>query len=116
MSDLKSFNKTLGDYFRKIRIKNGLTQENLADRSGISRATIASLESGRQTMSIYHMTLLATALDLPDLDSLYEFCRSTSSKSSIGVISHSRLTKEQEIQTRAFMSEFGDQWGEECRE
>ena len=37
---------------RKLRLEGGLTQEEVADRVGVSRQTIISIESGRYNPSI----------------------------------------------------------------
>ena len=39
------------DNLKKLRLKQGLTQEKLAEKSGVSRITIAKLESGAQTVT-----------------------------------------------------------------
>lgn len=38
------------DNLKELRLKQGLTQEKLAEKSGVSRITIAKLESGTQTV------------------------------------------------------------------
>lgn len=106
MLDSKSFNKLLGAHFRDIRADEGMTQENLADHTGLSRATIASLESGRQAMTIYQLTKFVTGLRLKSLDGLYELCRTAAVPTSVGVVDHVKLTKEQEQLTQALMSKF----------
>lgn len=37
---------------RELRMRNGMTQEEVADRAGVSRQTIISVESGRYNPSI----------------------------------------------------------------
>ncbi len=58
-----------GTVLRTLRAETGLTQEELADRSGLSVRAIRNLESGRtarpQRQSV---VLLATALGLPEQD------------------------------------------------
>jgi transcriptional regulator with XRE-family HTH domain len=44
-----------------------LTQARLAARIGISRASIANIESGRQNVLLHHAYHLATALELPQV-------------------------------------------------
>lgn len=49
---------------REIREKQGMTQEDLAKRSGVARATISFLESGKPTNSqAKTLSAIATALN-----------------------------------------------------
>ena len=41
-----------------------MTQEQLAKRVGISRASLANIEAGRQQVLVHHLFALASALDL----------------------------------------------------
>src|SRR5215472_8853998 len=57
----------LGEWLRQQRVASGLTQEDLAERSGVSVRAIADLERGR-TRRPYPSSVraLARALGLPD--------------------------------------------------
>ena len=46
------------------------TQVELAARSGLSRASIASIESGRQSVLLHHVYALAVALELGKVSDL----------------------------------------------
>lgn len=41
-----------------------MTQEQLAKRVGISRASLANIEAGRQQVLVHHLFALTSALDL----------------------------------------------------
>ena len=45
---------------KKYRLKAGLTQEQLAEKSGISRVTIANIERGSQTF-VKSLTIIKLA-------------------------------------------------------
>ena len=47
-----------------MRKSLGLTQEQLAQQVGISRASLANIEAGRQQVLVHHLFGLATALQL----------------------------------------------------
>ena len=49
---------------RELRVKRGLTQEDLAERVGVSRQTIISVESGRYNPSITLAYKLARTFDV----------------------------------------------------
>ena len=68
--DQGRFNKRIGENLRSRRRVARLTQDTLASTIGVSRATIANLETGRQAMSAYQLMRLVSALNLSSLDDL----------------------------------------------
>lgn len=56
---------TLGELIRRQRVAAGLTQENLAERAGLSVRAISDLERGVSSARRGTVQLLADALDLP---------------------------------------------------
>jgi transcriptional regulator with XRE-family HTH domain len=57
---------TIGDRVRRARREQGMTQEELAERAGLSRELIAKIEQGRrQSVRLTSLTRLAQALDVP---------------------------------------------------
>ena len=57
---------------RKLRIEKGLSQEALADLSGLHRTYIGSVERGERNVSIDNMAKIALALDCNLKDLLSE--------------------------------------------
>lgn len=57
-------NVDFGRIVARRREELGLTQSELAARSNLSRASIASIENGRQNVHLYHLYDLASALEL----------------------------------------------------
>lgn len=55
----------LGARLRRLRLAAGLTQAELARRTGIQRPNIARLESGRHTPSLETLGRLASAIGVP---------------------------------------------------
>ncbi|MBE6079871.1 MAG: helix-turn-helix transcriptional regulator [Veillonella sp.] len=51
---------SIGEKIKTRRIKLKMTQEELAERSGLSRTTISNLETGTQTV-VTNTTMLALA-------------------------------------------------------
>lgn len=56
---------TLGKRIRELRLAAGLTQAELARRTGIHRPNIARVEAGRHTPSLETLTRLAQAIGVP---------------------------------------------------
>ena len=56
--------RNLGLRIRDLRKGLGQTQEQLAKQVGISRASLANIEAGRQQLLVHHLFALAAALDL----------------------------------------------------
>jgi transcriptional regulator with XRE-family HTH domain len=59
--------EALGQRISKRRKSLGLTQEMLGERADISRASVASIEAGRQRISLDQLYDLASALELETL-------------------------------------------------
>ena len=70
--DQGTFNKRIGELLRSRRRVARLTQDALASSIGVSRATIANIETGRQAMSTYQLMRLVSALNLSSLDDLLD--------------------------------------------
>ena len=58
MDELKQF----GEKVRELRTKKGLSQEELAELSGLHRTYISSLELGKRNVSLINIHALAKAL------------------------------------------------------
>ncbi len=54
----------VGQRVKAARYDAGLTQEQVAQRVGLTRSSIANLEAGRQDMSISRLALIAAAVNL----------------------------------------------------
>lgn len=54
--------KDFGDRIRELRLKKGLTQDELASRSGLDRTYIPGIERGDRNVSIIVASKLAKAL------------------------------------------------------
>ncbi len=55
----------VGRNLRRIRQEKSLTQEDLAERSGISQQYISGLERGRRNPTVLSLFELAAALGVP---------------------------------------------------
>lgn len=58
----------VGRNAKRIRIARGLTQEELAERSGFSQQYLSDLERGRRNPTIVSLWELAQALDATPVD------------------------------------------------
>lgn len=56
-------NQILTSYIN-LRKERGITQQEIADRTGIKRTNVARIESGRYAPTIEVLVKLATALDM----------------------------------------------------
>jgi len=62
----KAIEEELGRRFRRLRLRNNVTQQQLADATELSLNTIKALESGRCKLS----TMIAVSRELGELDQL----------------------------------------------
>ena len=62
--DVRYIYRALGHEVRRLRNGAGRTQAQLAAEIGISRASLANMEAGRQQVLVHHLYAVANALDL----------------------------------------------------
>jgi transcriptional regulator with XRE-family HTH domain len=62
--------KAVGEVIRARRRHLGLTQEKLAPRAGVSRASLANVETGRQAILVHQLYRFAEALGMSPFDLL----------------------------------------------
>jgi transcriptional regulator with XRE-family HTH domain len=58
----------VGQNFARLRKQKGLTQEQVAERSGISQQYLSGLESGRRNPTVITLHHLAEALGVTPVD------------------------------------------------
>lgn len=65
----REFYAELGSRVRAARNAAGLTQTELAGAAGLTRASVANIEAGRQQVLVHHLVAIAAAT-ATDLDAL----------------------------------------------
>lgn len=56
---------SVGETIRRLRIERGLTQESLAETSGVDRTLLIAMEFGRRGLLYERLFDIAEALDVP---------------------------------------------------
>lgn len=56
--------KIFGQNVRRVRIAQGFSQEELAEKAGIHRTYIGSVERGERNISIDNIVIIANALNI----------------------------------------------------
>jgi transcriptional regulator with XRE-family HTH domain len=64
MVDRVSVTEKFGQRLRTLRKERGLTQEELAELSGLDRTYISGIERGRRNVALRNIEVLAQALDV----------------------------------------------------
>jgi len=60
--DERRFLERIGDRVRELRVAAGLTQAQLADRAGLHRTFIGSVERGERNVALLSLRRIAQAL------------------------------------------------------
>lgn len=66
----KQFYREFGRRIAALRAALGITQAEVAERLGVTRASVANIEGGRQKLYVHQLYALARALQLSDLGEL----------------------------------------------
>jgi transcriptional regulator with XRE-family HTH domain len=72
MMETKAFLKAIGDKIRLVRKAQGMSQEKLAELSGLHPSFISYVETGKTNASIVNLYGIANALNVP-LHDLLQF-------------------------------------------
>lgn len=59
---LQDIDLKVGGNIQKLRKQKGITQDQLAEMSGLNRAHVYRLETGRQSMTLRTLKIIADAL------------------------------------------------------
>lgn len=97
--------RRLGQVIADRRNELGLTQSAVADRLGLSRASLANLEGGRQRIMVHQLFALVSALDLETvLDLVPEFWVPPSEPfPDIKISGSINLSPEQQLSVESFL-------------
>ena len=88
-----NFKKLFGSRVRYLRKISGLSQEKLAELTGLSTKTISYIENSKNTLSFNKLPLLARALKVP-VYKLFVFTDSENNKEVLESLLSSATNKE----------------------
>jgi transcriptional regulator with XRE-family HTH domain len=57
-------NRAVGERIRILRLKKGITQDQLAELTGLNRVHLYRLENGRQSMTLNTLKIIAETLEV----------------------------------------------------
>lgn len=87
------FYKHLSKQIRNIRLSQGFTQEELADRVGISRSSLVNIEKNRQRPSI-HLLFELSQISSSSIDMFFEGLPKTNTERDIPKEIENKIKKE----------------------
>jgi transcriptional regulator with XRE-family HTH domain len=67
--------RVFGERVRKLRTERRLSQEELAERSGLHRNYVGGVERGERNLSLVNLLYIARGLDIAASDLLVEFTK-----------------------------------------
>lgn len=88
-----NFKKSFGTRIKYLRKLSGLSQEKLAELTGLSTKTISYIENSKNTLSFNKLPLLAKALNVP-VYKLFVFSDNENNKETLESLLKSATNKE----------------------
>jgi transcriptional regulator with XRE-family HTH domain len=64
LSWLQDIERQVGLRIKKLRARHGLTQDELAERAGLNRTHLYRIETGKQSLTLRTMKIIADALGM----------------------------------------------------
>jgi transcriptional regulator with XRE-family HTH domain len=64
----RDINRAVGERIRRLRLKKGITQDQLAELTRLNRVHLYRLENGRQSMTLNTLKIIADTLEVPVRD------------------------------------------------
>jgi transcriptional regulator with XRE-family HTH domain len=61
---LQDINRLVGERIRTLRRRKGITQDQLAELTGLNRVHLYRLENGRQSMTLNTLKIIADTLEV----------------------------------------------------
>lgn len=89
----RNFKKLFGTRVRYLRKLAGISQERLAELTGLSTKTISYIENSKNTLSFNKLPLLAKALGVPEYK-LFVFTDSENNRENLDLLLDSATDKE----------------------
>lgn len=89
----RNFKKSFGARVRYLRKLAGISQEKLAELTGLSPKTISYIENSKNTLSFNKLPLLAKALGVPEYK-LFVFTDSENNRENLDLLLDSATDKE----------------------
>lgn len=71
-TERKTAREVFASNLRRLRLNKGLSQEALAERAGLHRTYVGSVERGERNISVDNMDRLARALDVELIELIKE--------------------------------------------
>lgn len=97
--------KTLGQGITALRRKSNITQQQLADAVGISRASVANIERGEQRVFLDQAVAIASFFELGSLDELMSAAHAETAAGTQIQLSGDRLNRAQRREVSQLLEE-----------
>ena len=89
--------KRLGETIRLLRLRNGHSQEALAELAGIDRSYMSGIERGLRNISVLHAVKLSNALRVP----LHELLQPSATRLGLDDVGHLGVLRERHVHVGA---------------